>query len=35
MRAASVASFDYAAVVEHGDLQQNIALELGDTVIIP
>jgi polysaccharide export outer membrane protein len=27
--------FDYAAVVEHGDLQQNIALELGDTVIIP
>ena len=27
--------FDYAAVVEHGDLQQNIALELGDTVIVP
>lgn len=27
--------FDYAAVVQHGDLQQNIALELGDTVIIP
>jgi polysaccharide export outer membrane protein len=27
--------FDYSAVVEHGDLQQNIALELGDTVIIP
>ena len=27
--------FDYAAVVERGDLQQNIALELGDTVIIP
>jgi polysaccharide export outer membrane protein len=27
--------FDYAAVVEHGDLEQNIALELGDTVIVP
>jgi polysaccharide export outer membrane protein len=27
--------FDYAAVVQHGDLQENIALELGDTVIVP
>ncbi len=27
--------FDYSAVVGHGDLRQNIALELGDTVIIP
>jgi len=27
--------FDYSAVVGHGDLQQNIALELGDTVIVP
>jgi polysaccharide export outer membrane protein len=27
--------FDYSAVVHHGDLQQNIALELGDTVIVP
>jgi polysaccharide export outer membrane protein len=27
--------FDYSAVVEHGDLQENIALELGDTVIVP
>jgi polysaccharide export outer membrane protein len=27
--------FDYSAVVDHGDLQQDIALELGDTVIIP
>ena len=27
--------FDYAAVVDHGDLEQNIALELGDTVIVP
>ncbi|HZU85077.1 MAG TPA: polysaccharide biosynthesis/export family protein [Polyangiaceae bacterium] len=27
--------FDYSAVVDHGDLQQNIALELGDTVIVP
>jgi polysaccharide biosynthesis/export protein len=27
--------FDYSAVVDRGDLQQNIALELGDTVIIP
>jgi polysaccharide biosynthesis/export protein len=27
--------FDYSAVVRSGDLQQNIALELGDTVIVP
>lgn len=27
--------FDYSAVVEHGDLEENIALELGDTVIVP
>jgi polysaccharide export outer membrane protein len=27
--------FDYSAVVDHGDLQQDIALELGDTVVIP
>jgi polysaccharide export outer membrane protein len=27
--------FDYSAVVRHGDLQQNLALELGDTVIVP
>jgi polysaccharide export outer membrane protein len=27
--------FDYSAVVSHGDLQENIALELGDTVIVP
>jgi polysaccharide export outer membrane protein len=27
--------FDYSAVVSHGDLEQNIALELGDTVIVP
>ncbi len=27
--------FDYSAVVQHGDLQQNIALELGDTVVVP
>jgi polysaccharide export outer membrane protein len=27
--------FDYSAVVHHGDLRQNIALELGDTVIVP
>jgi polysaccharide export outer membrane protein len=27
--------FDYSAVVHRGDLQQNIALELGDTVIVP
>jgi polysaccharide export outer membrane protein len=27
--------FDYSAVVHQGDLQQNIALELGDTVIVP
>ncbi|HXN31699.1 MAG TPA: polysaccharide biosynthesis/export family protein [Polyangiaceae bacterium] len=27
--------FDYSAVIQHGDLQQNIALELGDTVIVP
>jgi polysaccharide export outer membrane protein len=27
--------FDYDAVVGQGDLQENIALELGDTVIVP
>ena len=27
--------FDYSAVVGHGDLDENIALELGDTVIVP
>ncbi len=27
--------FDYGAVVNHGDLDENIALELGDTVIVP
>ena len=27
--------FDYNAVVEHGDLQQNLTLQLGDTVIVP
>jgi len=27
--------FDYGAVVNHGDLEQNIALELGDTVVVP
>jgi polysaccharide export outer membrane protein len=27
--------FDYSAVVARGDLEQNIALELGDTVIVP
>jgi polysaccharide export outer membrane protein len=27
--------FDYGAVVEHGDLQQNLVLQLGDTVIVP
>jgi polysaccharide export outer membrane protein len=27
--------FDYSAVVSNGDLQQNIALELGDTVVVP
>jgi polysaccharide export outer membrane protein len=27
--------FDYSAVVEHGDLQQNLVLQLGDTVIVP
>jgi polysaccharide biosynthesis/export protein len=27
--------FDYSAVVRRGDLRQNIALELGDTVIVP
>ncbi len=27
--------FDYSAVVEKGDLQQNLALQSGDTVIVP
>jgi polysaccharide export outer membrane protein len=27
--------FDYSAVVDHGDLQQNLALQSGDTVIVP
>jgi polysaccharide export outer membrane protein len=27
--------FDYSAVVRRGDLRQNIALELGDTVVVP
>ena len=27
--------FDYSAVVDHGDLQQNLVLQLGDTVIVP
>jgi polysaccharide export outer membrane protein len=27
--------FDYSRVVESGDLQENIGLELGDTVIVP
>ena len=27
--------FDYTAVVDHGALEENIALELGDTVIVP
>jgi polysaccharide export outer membrane protein len=27
--------FDYDAVVHQGDLRQNIALELGDTVVVP
>lgn len=27
--------FDYSAVVEKGDLQQNLVLQLGDTVIVP
>jgi polysaccharide biosynthesis/export protein len=27
--------FDYSAVVERGDLQQNLVLQLGDTVIVP
>lgn len=27
--------FDYSGVVRRGDLRQNIALELGDTVIVP
>ena len=27
--------FDYSAVVDKGDLQQNLVLQLGDTVIVP
>lgn len=27
--------FDYSAVVDHGDLQQNLALQSGDTVVVP
>lgn len=27
--------FDYSAVVDRGDLQQNLALQSGDTVIVP
>jgi polysaccharide export outer membrane protein len=27
--------FDYSAVVDNGDLQQNVVLQLGDTVIVP
>ena len=27
--------FDYGAVVDHGDLQQNLALQSGDTVVVP
>lgn len=27
--------FDYSAVVDHGRLEEDIALELGDTVIVP
>jgi len=27
--------FDYSAVVEKGDLQENLALQTGDTVIVP
>jgi polysaccharide export outer membrane protein len=27
--------FDYSAVVEKGDLQQNLALQSGDTVVVP
>ena len=27
--------FDYSAVVEKGDLQQNLALQTGDTVVVP
>jgi polysaccharide biosynthesis/export protein len=27
--------FDYSAVLEKGDLQQNLVLQLGDTVIVP
>ena len=27
--------FDFSAVVEKGDLQQNLALQSGDTVIVP
>lgn len=27
--------FDYDAVVNHGDLQENLALQTGDTVIVP
>jgi polysaccharide biosynthesis/export protein len=27
--------FDYSDVVEHGDLQQDLTLQLGDTVIVP
>jgi polysaccharide biosynthesis/export protein len=27
--------FDYSAVVDHGQLEEDIALELGDTVIVP
>jgi polysaccharide export outer membrane protein len=27
--------FDYSAVIEKGDLQQNLILQLGDTVIVP
>ena len=27
--------FDYSAVVDNGDLEQNLVLQLGDTVIVP
>ena len=27
--------FDYSAVIEKGDLQQNLALQAGDTVVVP
>jgi polysaccharide export outer membrane protein len=27
--------FDYSAVVEKGDLQQNLALQTGDTIVVP